>query len=137
MITSYVGVKGLVVKDNTILLLRGTNKGRQFIDIPGGRMDNNESLHETLMRELTEELPGITDIRIGDLIFAKRVPGFPFGDKALTLIYYAVEANTDAVAEVSHEHDEIFWWDLNGDTKELDPRVGSAVEQLKKLHKGN
>ena len=63
----YVGVKGLIKTDQGYLILKHT-KGHY--DTPGGRIDGNEGFEQTLRRELSEELPGISDIVVGDLVGA-------------------------------------------------------------------
>ena len=54
------GVKGVIIKEDKCLILVKPN-GR--IDLPGGRIDFNESPEEALLREIFEET-GIADIKI-------------------------------------------------------------------------
>ncbi|HZW60779.1 MAG TPA: NUDIX domain-containing protein [Candidatus Babeliales bacterium] len=56
----YVGIKGVIVNNNKVLLLKSKSKidDGQFWDLPGGRMESNETIQEALIRELIEELPG-------------------------------------------------------------------------------
>jgi 8-oxo-dGTP pyrophosphatase MutT (NUDIX family) len=50
----YVGVKGLFVHNGKILVLKRTNK--EAWDLPGGRIEDNNQLKPTLIRELQEEI---------------------------------------------------------------------------------
>lgn len=63
----FTAAKGFIARDNKILLLReadtyktGTQTGRY--DVPGGRIDVNESMTDGLAREIAEEcgLPLLT-----------------------------------------------------------------------------
>jgi 8-oxo-dGTP diphosphatase len=49
-----IGVKGLIINEYRQILLVQDQKGRW--DIPGGRMDQDESFIQTLTRELQEEI---------------------------------------------------------------------------------
>lgn len=50
--TFYVGVKGVVVVENKALVLKKTDQdGKLFWDIPGGRIDESETIIQTLERE--------------------------------------------------------------------------------------
>lgn len=61
MKTFYVGIKGVIVNDGKVLMLRANAAlGRRDIwEIPGGRIDDEENIEQTLRRELQEELPNI------------------------------------------------------------------------------
>jgi 8-oxo-dGTP pyrophosphatase MutT (NUDIX family) len=101
----YVGVKG-IVKDRTrgyIVLGKDYLSGEKWA-LPGGRIDSTDSIDETLLRELQEELPGISDIRIGGIIHARRLLIDIEEDTSLMLIYYHVEATLPAVIKLSKEH---------------------------------
>ena len=54
-----IGIKGVIINDNgEILLLHVGEWGGnvEHWDLPGGRMDENETFEETLQRELKEEI---------------------------------------------------------------------------------
>lgn len=104
----YVGVKGLIVRDNKVLLLRGDG-ARDFWDTPGGRIDDDESIEETLRRELSEELPDIRVNSIGDLVHAYRVPGSIHDDIGVTILFYKVDVELDEEVVISEEHTEYRW----------------------------
>lgn len=111
MKTFYVGVKGLIVKDNRILLLRANkDQGRRDIwEIPGGRIDGNETLQQTVTRELQEELPNIKNIQIGNIVHAERLPWDIDGTNSLTLVFVKVSADFEGNPQISDEHVDWRW----------------------------
>jgi predicted NUDIX family NTP pyrophosphohydrolase len=52
-----VGIKGVVRRQDGAVLLLRKNQDDAFWDVPGGRIDGDESIEQTLNRELAEELP--------------------------------------------------------------------------------
>ena len=51
MKTFYVGIKGVIVKDNKVLLLRkNPTNSAEFWEMPGGRIDHNEAIEQGVLR---------------------------------------------------------------------------------------
>lgn len=46
---------GLVIKDNKVLLMKQTYKGEEFYNIPGGAVEEGETIEEACVREVMEE----------------------------------------------------------------------------------
>lgn len=67
-----VGIKGLITDiDGKILLLQSVSRtGEERWDLPGGRMDDDETFEQTLQRELVEE---IGTSYVGEPVFIKSV----------------------------------------------------------------
>ena len=103
-----VGVKAIIEKDDMVLLLHGGEK-RDFWEGPGGRIDDDETIEQALRRELSEELPGIENVQVHELLYAKRMPGMPLGDKGLLLIWYRVTADFPKGVVLSDEHESYKW----------------------------
>lgn len=104
-----VGVKAVIRKDDTFLVLKHSTK--HFWDWPGGRIDDNESIEEALRREISEELPSSKDVKIGNIIYAYRKQDVTFPDgSGLLLVMYRVELNfeNDDVT-LSDEHSQAQW----------------------------
>jgi 8-oxo-dGTP pyrophosphatase MutT (NUDIX family) len=104
-----VGIKAAIIRDDKLLLLKDA-KGN-FWDLPGGRMDDDETTMQTLARELSEELPGVEVHKVGGIITAYRVPGVEFENgSGLLLIVYRVDAEFDGEnILLSDEHTESKW----------------------------
>jgi 8-oxo-dGTP pyrophosphatase MutT (NUDIX family) len=109
-----IGVKGLITdKSGKILMLSMVRKdGTISWDIPGGRMDENETFLDTLKRELTEEL-NVT--YVGDPTYFHTTLAnvkIPVGDAevGLVLIIYRVELPKDAVFELNDYETGYDWF---------------------------
>jgi len=111
--TFYVGIKSVIVKDDKVLLLRANKaQGRRDIwEMPGGRIDGDETILQALNRELQEELPNIKNIKIYEILHAHRLPWDIDGDKSLVLIFYRVSADFDSDPQISDEHVDWQWAD--------------------------
>lgn len=106
--TFHVGVKAVIVKDAKILLVK--HKVRGTWNLPGGRIDENESIEQTLRRELKEELGLRSDVVIGDVVYAFRDPSLTFSEgNGVVLIAYKVSLADHEVLVTSDEHTEVAW----------------------------
>ena len=102
----HIGVKGLICSDGNVLLLRDG----QFWDLPGGRIDADENPIQTLIRELSEELPEIQDISVGQLVGWHRARTYsPAKDHSLMLLIFLVQAKVPEPFVLSHEHSFAKW----------------------------
>ena len=107
--TFYVGAKGLIVKHGRVLIL----SDRGFLDLPGGRLDDDETAPQALQRELNEELPGITEIDIGPLVGWHRPLDYEDGGNSLFLVVFKVDARVPDPVELSDEHESAEWMTLD------------------------
>ena len=115
MKTFYVGVKGVIVRDGKVLLLHTNanheNRGDRW-EMPGGRIDGDETIEQALRRELKEELPNIQNIEIGEILSSHRLLKDIEGNNSLVLIFYRVKADFGgSEPELSEEHLEYQWAD--------------------------
>ena len=111
----YVGIKGVIVQDGKVLVMRANKSGgrKDFWEMPGGRINADETINQALMRELTEELPNIKNIKTHEILHAHRVPHDIEGEKSLVLIYYRVTADFEGGKPlISDEHTACQWADL-------------------------
>lgn len=84
-----VGVKAIIIQSEHILLIREHHKEKW--DVPGGRLEDQETLLEGLKRELREEL-GCQKPVIGPLLYADRIPSEQMAVAGeLVLLFYKVE----------------------------------------------
>ncbi len=103
----HVGIKALIVRDGRVLsLVDGTSR-----DLPGGRIDDAETSREALLRELSEELPGIRNVRIGALLGCERIADLR-DDLSLFIVIYHVEADVPEPIALSSEHSRAEWLPL-------------------------
>jgi len=128
MTTFNVGVKAIIIQNDLVLLAKRVTKDGYFWEAPGGRIDDNETLEDTLTRELNEELPGIAGIKIGNLLHAYRIPGMPLGDKGLVLLWFAVSASFPSGVKISDEHDEYKWCTFSEVEDIAAPGVAQAIK---------
>lgn len=106
-----VGVKGVIVRDKKVLLLkRDLGNGQVYWDIPGGRIDCNEDIIDTLNRELVEEIPSIKSFEIKEILHVYRLPRDIEKDLGLLLIFYKVNVE-DFQVKLSGEHCGYKWFD--------------------------
>ncbi len=103
----FVGVKAIIYVPGQGVLLLKHEKG--FWDVPGGRIDGDETIQQTLTREVSEELPGATLKSIDKLENAFRLQKDIVDDTSLVLLYYLVEVNLPNEIELSDEHTEYLW----------------------------
>jgi len=104
----HVGVKGIVkVGDRCLVLQKGEGESAYW-DIPGGRIDDNETLLETLARELAEELPSLKQFRIEGVVDAYRLSKNIADNRGLVLVFYRVDAAPFKI-ELSKEHVGYRW----------------------------
>ncbi len=103
----FVGVKAIIYDEARGVLLLKHEKG--FWDVPGGRIDGNETIEQTMAREIAEELPGASLKQLGNLKNAFRLQKDIVDDTSLVLLYYMVEVDLSGEIKLSDEHIEYMW----------------------------
>lgn len=131
----HVGIKGIICSEGRCLLLQKANGEDVYWDAPGGRINGDEKIEETLERELREELPSIGKFSIGEIAGAYRRGKDVRDGIGLVLIFYRVEAEPFEVT-LSPEHAEYKWFsreDLAGlRTEEVSiaPELAGFIEKI-------
>ncbi len=123
----HVGIKGLIVKDGKILVLKANPeemKGDKTIywDLPGGRIKEGDDVKTTLHKEMEEELGlGSQDFEIGNE-FHGAVSNLEIptdrGKVGLVLHIYLCTLKTNKEFKLSFEHTEYKWATID-EAKEL------------------
>lgn len=128
----YVGIKGVIVQETKALILRKTDQtGRDFWDIPGGRIGEGEEIAQTLERELQEEVPSIEDISIDKLLTIYKLPRNLKDGNGLILVMYEVHAKLERV-EISDEHIGYSWIskeEVESISEESEPYMSSGIRE--------
>ncbi len=102
----HVGIKAVIKDDRGVLFIK---HARGYWDFPGGRIDDDEDLEQTLIREINEEIPGTENINIQAMQAVHRAEKGINDDLGLVLIYYLVRAKVPDPVELSHEHTDYLW----------------------------
>src|SRR5690348_11455988 len=78
-------VRGIVFKDNSLLVMKRNKFGHEYYTLPGGGIGMGETAEHTLAREMAEE----TGVQLGDarLVFIENA-GEPYGTQYIYLIDY-------------------------------------------------
>lgn len=127
----YVGVKGVIRREDKVLLLHGSGE-RNFWDVPGGRIDDDEAILDTLQRELAEELLSLKAYDIGRLLDVQRVHRDITGRTSLVLVFYEIINPIFAGdIDLSDEHDYYAWVDIADVVN--DESVSDAVRKMLKI----
>lgn len=92
---------------NEILLVR--KKGSTFFQLPGGKINNNETFFETLKRELIEEIN--LEIKETNCIFLGTHETEAVNEKNMRVIgnlFEVIDTNTDNI-QIKNEIEEMAW----------------------------
>ncbi len=131
----FVGIKGVIEKDGKVLLIKASQQveGRDHWEVPGGRIDADETVEEALLRELLEEVPNIMNIKVHKILHAYRVQRDVKDDTSLVLIFYKVTADFDGEPRLSGEHTEYKWLNIDEACKLASPPVAKAISIRREL----
>ncbi len=134
----HIGVKGLVVADNgqMLLLKRQHPLKGLYWDIPGGRLQKNETLNDALVREVNEEI-GLENIpSIEPFIMALtdiRVP-VQNSDAGLIFSVFLIRIAKAFTPQLSSEHIHFEWCSLLEGSEKLKTRYPQELlEKIKSL----
>ena len=137
----HVGVKALIVNDaNKILILKTNPKEAghyhpEHWDLPGGRIKINDSIEETLRKEIEEEL-GISAIEILEL-FDTHISNLkiPAGGEMVGIFMVIYKCKIpDEKIKLSFEHLEYKWVSVDKAKELLKVKfANSFIEKLSQL----
>ena len=121
-------------KQDRVLVLKRSQKATHFPNtwnLPGGRVDSKESLHDAAIREVKEE----TSLRIELVGNRFSIYYYPDGvKKGAVIVIYALKSNlVGGKIKLNHEHSDYVWVSKN-DWQALNC-TPSCEAALKKLFK--
>ena len=93
-----ISIKAIIVDNNRILCLKNE---RNEWDFPGGKINFNEGVEESLKREVKEE----TNFNIKNLNILKPL-NLKFNDVSVFVLLYSAEISCDSPIIISYEHSE-------------------------------
>jgi 8-oxo-dGTP diphosphatase len=125
----HVGIKAVILQKNKALVLKELDvrdNTTSLYDLPGGRIEDNESIEEALKRELKEEI-NVSNFILGPIIYAQRHPYLNINGASRMLLYYEVDIK-NAKIKLSEEHTS-FQWISKKDLAEI-------IKNKDKMHSG-
>ena len=108
--TFNIGIKALILNKDKALVLKEIDIRKvniELYDLPGGRMEEGESIEETLKRELKEEL-GNLRFSLGSIVHAQIHPYYDKNGTSLMLLFYKVDVKKTKI-KLSDEHIGFEW----------------------------
>lgn len=123
-----VALKGVIEHAGTVLLMRDVRETREIWEIPGGRMNLNESPREALARELKEELGVECDVH--EAVYITQFWQHSDQAHALMIAFRATLADPEAVFSLeASEVAEVVWCTLEEALqRELFPEYRATLE---------
>ena len=103
-----------------LYLLRSENKNPNTWGIPGGKIENNETLFEGIVRECQEEIGCFPDS-------AKLIPIQKFINKTFVYHTFFCKVDTEFTPELNEEHCGYAWVGLGQYPKPLHPGLFSTI----------
>jgi 8-oxo-dGTP diphosphatase len=91
-----VNVRAVIIRDGKLVVSRERRQGLEHVLLPGGRVQDGESIHDALIREIAEET-GL-DIVPGRLLYVAEVVGM-YGVHDLMLVWLAETRDPDAAMD--------------------------------------
>lgn len=131
MKTFYVGVKGVITDGDKVLMVRDERSGEGMWDVPGGRIDDDEDILQTLDRELHEELPNIQQYEVGRLLDTYRLHKDIAEGISLVLLFYEIKnATFEGTPQLSEEHTAVSWISVSEMAGQVKPYLQSVAQKL-------
>ena len=100
-----ISVKGVLIEDGAVVLLEN---GRDEWELPGGRLEPDESPEDCVAREFMEELGAA--VLVGPILSSWVYEPLP--DRRVFLVAYHVSRSDPTGLTVSAEHRRAKWWPL-------------------------
>ncbi len=124
----YVGIKAIIKEKRGYLIIKHVEG---HWDIPGGRMDGDETFGQTLTREVSEELPGAKVVGVKELQGAYRLQKDIAPETSLVLLYFLVDAQIPHDISFGDEHESHLWINQIADIPDgLNSEITKILQKL-------
>lgn len=131
----HLGAKALIQnKEGSVLLVYKVKSDKSFWELPGGRVNREESLNQGLIRELDEELgltQTITPFPLSTFLTKSRIR-IPDGDVGLVLSVFQVKSPEGFIPQLSSEHTQYGWFNPTEASKLLTSEYAEDFIELVK-----
>lgn len=127
----YIGIKGLIQNtDGLVLILKDVSGGKW--EVPGGRLDQGQSIEAAFKREIEdEELPGSTVKNLGEVVHVAQGDFIVEDSHKLLLLFYRTDVVIPDEITLSAEHNDSAWVDpSNTSAYDLYSTDRAAIEAL-------
>lgn len=127
----YIGIKGLIQNDiGRVLILKDVGSGKW--ELPGGRLDEGQSIEEAFRREIEdEELPGSDVKRLGKVVHTAQGDFVVEDNHKLFLVFHLADVVLPETIILSDEHSDSAWVDPSDtSTFDLYSTDQAAIESL-------
>lgn len=123
-----VSVKGVVVRDGAVVLVKNS---RDEWELPGGKLELDETPAECVAREIEEELQLVV---VPESLLDSWVYTIAAGTHVLVLTYGCSESDARQ-AVLSHEHEELGWVPIAKlDALRMPENYRASIRRWAKVH---
>lgn len=119
-----ISVKGIIFVDDKILLLKNE---RNEWDLPGGKLNENESLEHCLIREFQEE----TNLKVEvEKIHSAQNIKVANSVEVIVVIYHCLLVSSEKELKISFEHQSFGWFYRNElSNMKISPSLKNMITQ--------
>lgn len=107
-----VGCAVIIQKNQILLLKKAYGYFKDKYEFPGGKLHENETIQECIIREVKEEIN--CDCKINKFLCTDIIQKEEINIKEdITLYFYQVQINDFSNIKLSNEHTEFIWTPIN------------------------
>lgn len=118
----------LIVENNHILLMKYVYGNHTIYNFPGGNLEGEELMVDTLARECEEEL-GV-EVEVGKMICLGQMSGNEYRKAAIHVLFEGqIVSGIPTLQPIETTAQDLVWWPISKlDEIQLYPNVGEAVQ---------